>query len=239
MSSIITEKTHKMEKVNKESNEILPFMKPHWDSFRQLLQSQPTGGWQKCWEEEMTPWDLGFTTPIIQHLVQTDAFPKGNRVLVPGCGSGYDVIAMASSDRYVVGLELSEVAISKARELAASSTNVNNMTFILDDFFTWKSDALFDIIFDYTFFCALEPNMRLAWASRMAELLNPDGELLTLIFPISDHVGGPPYKVSVSDYEEVLAPFGFKAASVTENELAVQPRKGYEKLGRWKRTPNL
>ena len=43
-------------------------------------------GWERCWEEGLTPWDLGKPTPVLQHLLQTDSLPKG-RVLVPGCGS--------------------------------------------------------------------------------------------------------------------------------------------------------
>lgn len=35
-----------------------------------------------------------------------------------------------------------------------------------------------------SFFCAIEPEMRLQWASRIRDLLKPDGELVTLIFPV-------------------------------------------------------
>lgn len=34
----------------------------------------------------VTPWDLGQPTPVILHLHQTGALPKG-RALVPGCGT--------------------------------------------------------------------------------------------------------------------------------------------------------
>jgi len=34
----------------------------------------------------VTPWDLGQPTPVILHLHQTGALPKG-RALIPGCGS--------------------------------------------------------------------------------------------------------------------------------------------------------
>ncbi|CAH9083353.1 unnamed protein product [Cuscuta epithymum] len=78
--------------------------------------------------------------------------------------------------------------------------------------------------------------MRRAWAGKILEVLKPDGELITLIFPISDHEGGPPYKVSVADYEEVLHPPGFKAVYLSDNDLAIAPRKGREKLARWKRS---
>ncbi|XP_034223679.1 probable thiol methyltransferase 2 isoform X2 [Prunus dulcis] len=142
---------------------------PAVDKLQQLLSTGGGGsGWDKCWEQGLTPWDLGQPTPVIAHLHRQGALPKG-RALVPGCGTGYDVVAIASPERHVTGLDISENAIKKAAE-------------------------------------------------------------------ISDHIGGPPYKVSVSDYEEVLHPMGFKATSIVDNELAVPPRQGREKLGRWKRS---
>ncbi|XP_074340078.1 putative thiol methyltransferase 2 isoform X6 [Apium graveolens] len=205
------------------------------DKLRQIVNSHSADGWEKSWREGVTPWDLGQPTPILLHLLQTGSLPKG-RALVPGCGSGHDVIAIASSDRYVVGLDISESAIEIATKLSSSSPSSNHHTFLKTDFFTWQPTELFDLVFDYTFFCAIEPDMRSAWASRIQNLLKPNGELITLMFPISDHVGGPPYKVSVADYEEVLHSVGFRATSIMENELAIGPRQGREKLGSWKRT---
>ncbi|XP_057956891.1 probable thiol methyltransferase 2 isoform X12 [Malania oleifera] len=181
---------------------------PKVHQMQQLVYSGSTGsgGWEKCWEEGLTPWDLGCPTPIVTHLNQIGALPMG-RVLVPGCGS-----------------------------LSSSSPSIDYFSFFKEDFFAWHPTELYDLIFDYTFFCAIELEMRPAWAKRVEDLLKPDGELMTLMFPVSDHVGGPPYKVSVADYEEVLHPLGIKAISIVDNELAIQPRKGREKLGRWKRS---
>ncbi|KAM3270442.1 putative thiol methyltransferase 2 isoform X2 [Capsicum chacoense] len=209
--------------------------KPKVDKMQQLLHSHPYGGWDKCWEKGVTPWDLGQPTPILVHLHQTGTLPKG-RALVPGCGSGHDVAAIACPERFVVGLDVSENAIKQATKWFSSSKSAENFSFLEADFFIWRPTQLFDLIFDYTFFCAIEPEMRPQWASRIRDLLKPDGELFTLIFPISDHEGGPPYKVSVSDYEEVLHPMGFRAELIVENHLAIPPRRGKEKLGRWKRS---
>ncbi|KAI3916861.1 hypothetical protein MKW98_014322 [Papaver atlanticum] len=202
-----------------------------------ILDEDSTGGWDKCWEQGLTPWDLGQPTPVLLQLLDKETLPKG-RVLVPGCGAGHDVIAIANPERYVVGLELSENAIKRAREISSSSPNAKCFEFIETDFFTWRPTELFDLIFDYTFFCAIEPRMRASWGTQIHELLKPDGELITLMFPTDDRDGGPPYKVSVADYEEVLHPWGFKATSILDNELAVGRRKGCEKLGRWKRCLN-
>ncbi|XP_031273108.1 probable thiol methyltransferase 2 [Pistacia vera] len=226
---------------NKEDEKNNIQTNPRVNKIQQLIHhhsSSDTSGWEKCWEEGATPWDLGKPTPVVVHLRQLGALPKG-RALVPGCGTGYDLVAMASPERHVVGLEISDIAINKAKELFSSLPSANYITVLKADFFTWCPTELFDLIFDYTFFCAIEPEMRSAWAQKISDFLKPDGELITLMFPISDHVGGPPYKVSVSDYEEVLYPIGFQATSIVDNELAIGPRRGREKLGRWKRCARL
>ncbi|XP_055820066.1 uncharacterized protein LOC129888994 isoform X4 [Solanum dulcamara] len=92
---------------------------PNVDKLQQLLHSDPSGGWDKCWEKGVTPWDLGQTAPILVHLHQTGALPKG-RALVPGCGSGHDVVAIACPERFVVGLDVSENAIKQATKLRRS-----------------------------------------------------------------------------------------------------------------------
>ncbi|XP_021889201.1 probable thiol methyltransferase 2 isoform X2 [Carica papaya] len=188
-----------MEKRSEEKLETVNLKNiPNVNKLQQLTNADPSGGWEKSWELGLTPWDLGQPTPVVLHLQQGGALPNG-RALVPGCGTGYDVVAMASPERYVVGLDISENAIKKAKEMSSSSPNANCFAFLKEDFFTWCPSELFDLIFDYTFFCAIEPSMRSAWAKRMCKLLKPDGELITLMFPISDHVGGPPYRVSVAE----------------------------------------
>ncbi|XP_051197574.1 probable thiol methyltransferase 2 isoform X2 [Lolium perenne] len=181
-------------------------------------------GWDKSWESGITPWDLGKPTPVIQHLAKSGTLPNG-RALVPGCGMGYDVVALASPERFVVGLEISNIATEKAKQWSSSLPNADWFTFLVADFFKWRPSEPFDLIFDYM----------LAWAETVSRLLKPDGELITLIYLISDQEGGPPYNNTVADYQKVLEPLGFKAVSMEDNELAIKPRMGYEKLGRWKR----
>ncbi|TVU12541.1 hypothetical protein EJB05_46192, partial [Eragrostis curvula] len=181
-------------------------------------------GWEKSWEVGVTPWDLGKPTPVIEHLVRSGTLPKG-RVLVPGCGMGYDVVALASPERYVVGLDISDIAVKKAKEWSSSLPNADYFTFIVEDFFKWTPSEQFELIFDYTHeggwvFLASVLCVRISYAA---------------LKQISDQDGGPPYNNTVADYQKVLEPLGFKAVLMEDNELAIKPRKGYEKLGRWKR----
>ncbi|XP_078434585.1 putative thiol methyltransferase 2 [Wolffia australiana] len=142
---------------------------------------------------------------------------------------------MASPQRHVVGVDKSETAVKRALERTSELLNKEYFTFEVADFFNWRPLELFDLIFDYTFFCAIDPSMRSAWGSQIGNLLKPDGELIALMFPVDKYEGGPPFAVSPDEYDKVLSPLGFKVVSVEDNDLAIEPRKGKEKLGRWKR----
>nr|GMD90341.1 probable thiol methyltransferase 2 isoform X1 [Ipomoea batatas] len=60
---------------------------------------------------------MGKPTPVLAHLHRrAGELPQG-RALIPGCGSGYDVVEIACPERYVIGLDISENAIRKAKEV--------------------------------------------------------------------------------------------------------------------------
>lgn len=47
----------------------------------------------------------------------------------------------------------------------------------------------YQLAFDYTFLCALDPPMRKPWAETYARIIRPGGELLTVVFPMDDREG--------------------------------------------------
>ncbi|XP_017608623.1 thiocyanate methyltransferase 1-like isoform X2 [Gossypium arboreum] len=89
---------------------------PRIQKLQQIVKTDASAGWEESWKQGVTPWDLGRPTPVILHLHHSGSLPMG-RVLVPGCGTGYDVVAMACPGRYVVGLDISEEAIKKAKQV--------------------------------------------------------------------------------------------------------------------------
>ena len=116
--------------------------------------------------------------PSFQALIDAGGLPTG-RALVPGCGRGYAVAALASEDRAVTGLEISETAKAAAdahlRGVGCTAGKV-----IVDDFFTHEPDQPYDLAFDSTFLCAIPPRRREEWAARYAKLIRPGGELVYL-----------------------------------------------------------
>ncbi|KAF4845400.1 putative thiol methyltransferase 2 [Colletotrichum siamense] len=145
------------------------------------------------------------------------------KALVPGCGKGYDVVMLALHGYDVYGLEVSERGADVARQYAAaelpepgeynfgtydsvSGAQPGEVKILAGDFFKrdWEAQCAsssgddfegFDLIYDYTFLCALLPEMRKDWARRMQELLSLTGVLVCLEFPLYKDLGmpGPPW----------------------------------------------
>ena len=61
----------------------------------------------------------------------------------------------------------------------------------------------FDLVYDYTSFCALPVHLRRTYIREMAKVLAPGGHLLMLAFPMTPEVAGddgrPPFLVTESD----------------------------------------
>ncbi|EME30771.1 Probable thiol methyltransferase 2 [Galdieria sulphuraria] len=168
-------------------------------------------GWDDCWKAGLTPWDRGSSLPVLCELCKEDALPKGY-ALVPGCGRGYDVLTLASESRVAIGLDCSEEAKKQAEQLRDSrGISSERAQFVIGNFFDFPFSQKFDLVYDLTFFCALPPESRSSWATRMKDIIQVGGELVTVIFPIGDYEGGPPYAMSLDLYRQYLEPLGFES----------------------------
>ncbi|KAI9159305.1 hypothetical protein H9P43_008645 [Blastocladiella emersonii ATCC 22665] len=200
--------------------------------------------WDSKWQASNTPWDHGTPAPALVALLAAGRIPTG-RVLVPGCGGGYDVLALASADRVAYGVDISPTAVAACLEKHAGSIPPT-ARFVCADFFAFTehdldasqpADAVpqFDAMYDYTFLCALPPSLRGAWAARVAQVVRPGGTLVTLMYPLvdKDQDDGPPYPQSVDGYRALLLD-NFEEVEVRECE-SFESRAGKEKIGVWKR----
>ena len=60
-------------------------------------------------------WDYGGVQNLLK--VFLDKNPGPGRVLIPGCGSGYEIEAFFSGGWDVIGIDFSAVAVARARRL--------------------------------------------------------------------------------------------------------------------------
>eukprot|EP00835_Amoeboradix_gromovi_P007030 NODE_1005_length_2315_cov_0.087094.p1 type:complete len:202 gc:universal NODE_1005_length_2315_cov_0.087094:877-272(-) len=180
--------------------------------------------WEENWRTRNLTWDAGCSSPALIEIL--DRLPAG-KYLIPGCGYGYDVETLSKIGNHAVGLDSSPTCIQLCNQKYKSKLSLN-FEFICDDFF--KHVGSYDCVYDYTFFCALPIELRSLWGSKMAELIKPRGTLVTLIFPIDNHQGGPPFSVVPQDYVNVLSQFQLKSLSDCTSH---KPRQGREKMGIW------
>jgi 2-polyprenyl-3-methyl-5-hydroxy-6-metoxy-1,4-benzoquinol methylase len=205
------------------------------------LEHGKTMSWIEAWEDADTPWDAGASPPVLEQLVDDAVLPEG-RALVPGCGSGYDVLTLAESNRHVTGADLAPKAAERFERLRdEAGVPADRVDVRVGDFFELDFDEPFDLIWDYTFLCALEPEWREDWADRCAELLSPGGQLVHLIFPVDDidrpvspDEEGPPYRLTPDFVSSLLEP-RFERLERRPVDESHPDREGHEWLGRWKK----
>lgn len=190
--------------------------------------------WEDAWREGRTGWDAGKSPPALRKLVSRGVLPDG-RALVPGCGAGYDVFTFAKAGWSATGLDLAPTAKKKFEQVRADADVAEaDARIVVGSFFDWEPDHRFDVIWDYTFLCAIEPDMREAWRAQMTKLLAPKGQLVTLIFPVDPARGeeGPPYQMSPELVSGLLEPH-FRNVEMTKVEESHPGREGMEWLARW------
>lgn len=113
--------------------------------------------WEGFWSKGLKigdKWDVGCASLALEELLEAERKAdaaggetiignlKGKRVLVPGCGRGYDVVSFVEKGaEKAVGLELAPSAVAAAEEHVAILGEAKNAAAICEgNFFTWESD---------------------------------------------------------------------------------------------------
>jgi len=131
--------------------------------------------WQELWEEGFKPWDRGAPSPALIDLLSerqdvinvptADGLTK--KALVPGCGTGYDVLLLSACGYDSYGLEISPGALEGAKRnekevnedevyVTREGVKTGCVHWVEGDFFKndfleeVKGERMFDFIYDYT-----------------------------------------------------------------------------------------
>jgi hypothetical protein len=211
---------------------------------------QYSSRWESMWSQGIAKgqaFDAGASSPSLRNLLTSGKIDmRGQSVLVPGCGRGYDLVTFASAGASLaVGLELSSSAVNNAQsylnEIQAPDL-VSVCRLHVGDFYKWQPESgSFNVGYDYTFCCAMQPIQREDWAATWSHLIKPGGTLITLMYPVDptrDPNVGPPFPVTPELYHKLLSASGFECMSVeaVPPELSHSGREGKEYLGLWKRS---
>ena len=145
--------------------------------------------WDARYASGETPWDFHGVPAALKAFLKTS---RAGSVLIPGCGSGYEVRAFDEAGWEVTAIDFSPVAVKRARsELGPLSNRVLQDDFFKHDFGSQR----FDLIYERTFLCALPPDLWPVYVKRMRQLLVPNGKLAG-IFLYGDQTDPPPYPLT-------------------------------------------
>jgi len=146
--------------------------------------------WEHLYQVQDTGWDRGEASPALQawlpHLAQTGV----QRVLIPGCGRGHEVLALAKEGFDVTGLDFALSAIA-CLEKKLQQEKVQAST-CCEDLFTYQPKQVFDAVYEQTCLCALSPSQREAYERCLYGWLKEGGTLLLLLMQ-SNAASGPPF----------------------------------------------
>jgi len=163
--------------------------------------------WDERFAEGHTPWDRGASSPQLAAWLRAGQL-KPCRILVPGCGSGYEVVELAMAGFEVTGLDYSDGAIARAhRNLQDSGVDA---TLVQADALAWTPARPFDAVYEQTCLCALYPDHWIRYADQLHRWVAPGGALYALFVQLrredaaDGFVQGPPYHCDINAMRALL-----------------------------------
>jgi SAM-dependent methyltransferase len=154
--------------------------------------------WDVRFRDGVTPWDAGDAPPRLAVWLQKKK--PGLKVLIPGCGTGYEVRLFAKRGHDVLAIDFSDAAIEAARRELGPLSNLVKKA----DFFGLQ-EGPFDLLYERAFLCALPRPLWADWGTRVAELVRPRGELAGFFY-LDDNQRGPPFGISRDGLSRLLGP---------------------------------
>jgi SAM-dependent methyltransferase len=148
------------------------------------------------------------------------------RVLIPGCGSGYEVKAFHEAGYDVTALEFSEPAVIHAREVLGELGNrVIHGNFFKYDF----GENRYGLIYERGFLCSLPHARWPDYGSRMADLIAPGGRLVGL-FLYGHEPEPPPFPLT---QESAAALLGQHFRLLSDEPVADESVPVYQGMEHW------
>jgi SAM-dependent methyltransferase len=179
--------------------------------------------WTSRYTAGKTPWDFGGVPASLKSFLAKSSAP--GRVLIPGCGSGYEVQAFHESGYDVTAIDFSPAAVDQAKRVLG----VLSRKVIFGDFFTYNFEqGRFDLIYERTFLCSMPPSRWPDYANRMADLLSAGGKLIG-VFLYGQQTDGPPYPLTDKQAEQLFQ----RRFRLVTSELVTDSLPLFRDMERW------
>ncbi|MGB5943197.1 MAG: methyltransferase domain-containing protein [Leeuwenhoekiella sp.] len=178
--------------------------------------------WEDRYDAGSTGWDIGYASPPLSHYLD-QIRNKNVSILIPGAGYGHEVVFL--NKQGFTNVTVIDIAEAPMRNLSKKLPEGHGFELITADFF--EHSGQYELIVEQTFFCALDPQMRLAYAEKMVDLLRPDGKLVGVLFDFQKTESGPPFGGSLAEYKNLFSKY-FEIKTLERCTNSIKPRQGSE-----------
>ncbi|MHB0755955.1 methyltransferase domain-containing protein [Polaribacter sp. M15] len=178
--------------------------------------------WTNKYETNKIGWDLGEISPPLKSYFDQLA-NKALKILIPGAGNSYEAEYLFNNgfkNVYVI-----DIAKQPLENLKKRVPNFPETQLIHANFF--DLEETFDLIIEQTFFCAINPDLRQKYASKIHSLLNKNGKLVGLLFDAKLNEDHPPFGGNKEEYLPYFEPY-FKNIKMQPCYNSFHNREGME-----------
>ncbi|WP_299336277.1 methyltransferase domain-containing protein [uncultured Psychroserpens sp.] len=151
--------------------------------------------WDNRYKSNDIGWDLGAVSPPLKAYID-QLKDRSLNILIPGGGNAYEAEYLFNKGfENVFVVDVSKTALDnlKSRVPEFPSHQLLNQD-------VFELNMTFDLIFEQTFFCAINPNLRSQYVSKMNDLLSDKGKLVGLLFDAPLYKDRPPFGGSKAEY---------------------------------------
>ena len=163
--------------------------------------------WERSYQSGEMGWDLGGYTPIFNQWINRCKKPLS--VCVLGAGNGWDAINIARKGHYVTAVDFAESAIKNMKIAVGKSDYEIDIRYM--DIFNLHQvySNHFDVVLEYTCFCAIDPCKRRDYLKMVKHILKPGGKMVGLLFPTDKDPseGGPPFAVQLEPTIDLISEY--------------------------------
>jgi len=180
--------------------------------------------WTVRYAAGKTPWDFGGVPLALKSFLERSSVL--GTVLIPGCGSGYEVQAFHAAGYDVSAIDFSPAAVNQAKRVLGELAE----RVILGDFFTYDfGERRFDVVYERTFLCSMTPSRWPEYVNRVAEILSPGGRLIGVFLYGQRSSSGPPFPLTEPEANQLFK----KHFQLVRSEVVTDSLPLFRDMERW------
>jgi cyclopropane fatty-acyl-phospholipid synthase-like methyltransferase len=189
----------------------------------------PSAGWDSAYQDRLPAWDIG--RPQAAFVRLADSGLLSGRVLDAGCGTGEHVLLAAAHGAAAMGVDLSALAIEKARGKAAER-GLKARFEAADALHLERLGESFDTVIDCGLFHVFDDADRARYVTSLASVIEPAGWYYMMCFSDSQPGSWGPRRVR---RDEILSAFadGWAVQSLTPDTFTVNRVEETTSVSAW------